>query len=72
MRVFSKKKRSIFYSGQKASHKKTTGLPTFRFSMISPSYRKLCLGALERYLFEQNSKNKKKQQQPFKIKVWFR
>jgi hypothetical protein len=37
MRVFSKKQTSIFYPGQKASHKKTRGLPTFRFSSISPS-----------------------------------
>jgi hypothetical protein len=29
MRVFSKKHRSIFYLGQKASHKKITGLTTF-------------------------------------------
>jgi hypothetical protein len=35
MRVFSKKQTTIFYLGQKASHKKTTGLPTFRFSTIS-------------------------------------
>jgi hypothetical protein len=26
------------YLSQKASQKKTTGLPTFRFSMISPSF----------------------------------
>jgi hypothetical protein len=28
MRVLSKKQTSIFYLGQKASHKKTTGLPS--------------------------------------------
>jgi hypothetical protein len=38
MRDFSKKQRSIFNLGQKASNKKTTGLPTFQFSTISPSY----------------------------------
>jgi hypothetical protein len=38
VRDFSKKQRSVFYLGQKASNKKTTGLPTFRFSTISPSY----------------------------------
>jgi hypothetical protein len=75
MRVFSKKQRSISYLGQKASHKKTTGLSTFRFSTISlhtffdnsRSFycRNLCLSALEGYFIEQNSKNKKNQQQFF-------
>jgi hypothetical protein len=35
MRVFSKKQTCIFYLGQKAFHKKTTGLPTLRISDFS-------------------------------------
>jgi hypothetical protein len=65
-RVFSKKQTSIFYPGQKASHKKTTGLPTFRFlhhtffdNSTSFCCKNLCLGALERYFIEQKSKNTK-------------
>jgi hypothetical protein len=38
VRVFSKKQITIFLLSQKASHKKTTGLPTFRFFTIPPSY----------------------------------
>jgi hypothetical protein len=65
VRDFSKKQRSVFYLGQKASHKKTTGLPTFFDNSTSFYCKNLCLGALERLFIKQNSKNRKNQQQQF-------
>jgi hypothetical protein len=51
MRVFSKKQRSIFYLGQKASHKKTTELPNFCFSTISPYFKKPTTTILFKQIF---------------------
>jgi hypothetical protein len=75
VRDLSKKQRSIFNSGQKASKKKLQGCQIFYFPRFlnhiffdnSTSFycKNLCLGALESLFITQNSKNKKKQQQQF-------
>jgi hypothetical protein len=63
---WAKKLTAIFYLGQKATRKKTTGLPTFWFlhhtffdNSASIYCKNLCLVALKRYFIEQNSKNEK-------------
>jgi hypothetical protein len=69
VRVFSKKQTYIFYVGQKPPTKKLQGYHVFDFPQFlhhtffdnSTSFycRNLCLGALERYFIEQNSKNQR-------------
>jgi hypothetical protein len=80
MRIFGKKQTSVFYSGQKASHKKNTALSTFVhdfFIIFSLITQRVFIGETFFWVrwkckIEQNSKNKKTKNNNFFLKFWFR
>jgi hypothetical protein len=82
MRVFSKKQITIFLISQKASHKKTLGLPTVRYPRFlhhtffdnSTSFycKNLCFGALERLFIDKIKKKKTNKNNFFRHFFWFR